>query len=189
MYFFNADGVCTPVSDHCRSWDLNGSCTACYYGYDLTKGECGTSINFPGKLQVAENPLCKAWRGDTCVECASRSYFNAAGLCMAVSDFCQTWDKHDGFCLTCYKGYELKSNSKCVLSPLETFTDTDPGCQTWKEDACINCSKNWVFGEEGYCIPVSGLCKTSEGLACTSCYKGYTLDKGQCTVNANFGSS
>lgn len=47
------------------------------------------------------------------MRCAERAYFGPKGLCIAVSDFCRTWDNYDGFCLTCYKGYNLM-NGECV---------------------------------------------------------------------------
>ena len=39
-WFMNADGVCVPVSDLCKTSDPNGNCLSCYLGYDLNNGAC-----------------------------------------------------------------------------------------------------------------------------------------------------
>lgn len=47
---------------------------------------------------------------------------------------------------------------------------------------CKACSKNWAFDANGVCQQVSPFCKTSEGLQCTSCFNGYTLNNGVCDL-------
>ena len=42
-FTFNANKVCVAVSDQCKSYDVNGSCTACFKGYDLANGVCSFS--------------------------------------------------------------------------------------------------------------------------------------------------
>ena len=37
-WVFNSQGVCCPVDDYCKEWDRDGSCVACYKGYDLENG-------------------------------------------------------------------------------------------------------------------------------------------------------
>ena len=55
----NADGVCIPVSDNCRTWDeANGNCLSCYAGYVLDQGQC---IRDPNPFIPAENSLCKTF--------------------------------------------------------------------------------------------------------------------------------
>lgn len=35
------NGVCTAVSDHCKTWDATtGDCASCYDGHDLANGQC-----------------------------------------------------------------------------------------------------------------------------------------------------
>ena len=64
------------------------------------------------------------------MKCAERAYFGPKGLCIAVSDYCRTWDNYDGFCLTCYKGYSLL-NGDCVESPEKNSAPSDIGCKRW----------------------------------------------------------
>lgn len=39
-WVFNVNGLCIPVSDLCKTFDKNGQCLTCYYGYDLVNGSC-----------------------------------------------------------------------------------------------------------------------------------------------------
>ena len=39
-WVFNSVGVCMPVSDQCKTFDLSGSCLSCYNGYNLDSGKC-----------------------------------------------------------------------------------------------------------------------------------------------------
>jgi proprotein convertase subtilisin/kexin type 5 len=112
-FYFNADKVCTAISDHCRDWNSNGECTSCYYGYSVNGASCVQDASQPIAIESANNPLCSKWEGSNCVACAFHSYLKANGICTAVNDFCNTWDKLDGNCLSCYKGYDLV-NGTCV---------------------------------------------------------------------------
>lgn len=93
-YFFNSNNICVPVSDNCREWSLNGECTSCYYGFGVVNGSCLLGEQ-PNTHDVKSNPLCAKWTLG-CVACAERSFFNANGICQAVNDNCNTWDKLTG---------------------------------------------------------------------------------------------
>lgn len=134
----------------------------------------------PSVSNVNSNPLCNHWNSSVCINCANRSYFNTNGVCTAVSDKCNTWDKLTGVCLSCYAGYDL-ANGSCTYSPSNTANPTDSGCQTWENGVCKACSTNWVFNAKGVCTPVSDLCKTFDSTGnCLTCYIGYDLSNGSC---------
>lgn len=62
---------------------------------------------------------------------------------------------------------------------------TDVGCSSWdwNKQICLKCSDNWVFNRNGLCIPVSDQCATFDNSgACVSCYKGYNLNNGKCSL-------
>lgn len=175
-YFSN--GVCTPVSDQCRTWsNTTGACLTCYNGYLLNGRNCVVDNNPTSN----NNPLCAIWDGPVCLQCAERCYFNPSGICVSVSDQCQTWDPLDGFCLTCYRGYAL-NNGLCIESP-QSQTPSDLGCAIWNSaaDLCLECSQRYFFNGQ-QCVPVSDQCQTwnlNTG-ACLTCYKGYNLMNQQC---------
>ena len=152
----------------------------CYHGYDLIKGQCIVSpIAQPTDLG------CKIWdwNKQVCLECSARWTFNSKGVCVPVSDNCNQWDA-SGACTACYKGYELVKG-QCVQSAVQQPTDL--GCKTWDWDrqVCLECSARWTFNSKGVCVPVSDNCNQWDASgACTACYKGYELVKGQCVQSA-----
>jgi hypothetical protein len=181
-YYFNQQNVCVPVSDFCSTWSSNGACNSCYGGYVLSSGTCvvNTNTNY-----VTGNPLCQTFSGQTCIACASRSYFNVYGICTTVSAQCNTFDKASGRCLSCFSGYAI-SNGECVLSSSNNGPVPDLGCARWdwNNKLCLQCSQRWNFNTNGACVPVSNDCATysSQG-ACQSCYNGYTFINGQCVAS------
>jgi len=135
MYYFNADIVCVRVNDLCRTWDNAGVCLSCYLGYILENGVCSQSPVFPGHQAAVANPLCKKWNGDVCLQCADRAYFKPDGICYSVSDNCNTWDRLDGICVSCFKGFDL-INGTCDVSSSNTAAPLDLGCKIWNGDIC-----------------------------------------------------
>ena len=87
--------------------------------------------------------------------------------------------------MTCYQGFVLNQGA-CELAP--GVEPSDLGCKLWDwaSQVCISCSTNWVFNQNGVCIPVSSQCRTFSELGqCTSCYQGYDLANGACIVSAS----
>jgi hypothetical protein len=74
-------------------------------------------------------------------------------------------------------------NGNCVYSPSNTAAPTDPGCNTWVNGVCTQCSYLWTFNSNNVCIPVSDQCKTNNGALCTSCFNGYVLVNGTCQLS------
>lgn len=183
-WYFNSNNVCQPVSDLCYTWDAQGSCLSCYGGYIISNGVC--SINTQQSSSVNGNPLCQTWVGAVCSSCATRANFDQNGICQAVDSQCQTWDSKSGLCLTCYGGYVI-SNGKCVVSAVSRPVDI--GCSSWNWNAqiCLQCSSRWYFSTVNKaCASVSDLCLTYDqnNGNCVSCYQGYTLGNGVCSLSS-----
>jgi len=118
-WYFNANGVCTPVNDYCSAWDNYGVCTACYKGYDLKDGACvladsGAQTGPAGPTDLG----CKKWdwNNQKCLECSTRWYFGYDGICKKVDDNCASWEQY-GACTACYPGYVVNDGA-CVVSNL-----------------------------------------------------------------------
>lgn len=177
-WVFNENGNCVPVSDQCREHNEKGLCTSCFLGYDIKDGAC---LYNPNNQPSNGDAGCKVWNYNTksCDDCSDFWTFDQNKVCKPVSDLCSTFDKTTGDCTSCYRGYDLQGTT-CVYSPSNVAPPTDPGCKVWSNGLCLECSERWAFNADKICVTVSDLCKTSEGLTCTSCFKGYVLDNGAC---------
>ena len=141
----------------------------------------------PNEFRPPTDDLCKEWKGRVCLNCAERAYFDDQGKCTKVDDNCNTWDRFDGSCLTCYKGYSL-NGAACVRDAV--VGPTDLGCKTWDWDnqVCLACSARWVFNAAGVCVPVDDFCAThNQDGSCATCYKGYSLNGAACVRDAVVG--
>ena len=184
-WFFNADKVCAPISDLCSEWNADGTCSACYYGYIVSKGACVENNDV--SVVPNSNLLCRTWSGKTCTECADRTYFNKNGLCTPVSAQCNTFDKSTGHCLTCFAGYDVVDGA-CVYSPANTAAPADLGCANWdwNNQVCLACSKRWAFNANKICVPVADQCAThADNGNCLACFKGYDLKDGKCLFSTS----
>ena len=65
-------------------------------------------------VQNVKDSLCAEWNGDICTKCSLGSYINKNGLCTQVDSSCQSFNKLNGDCLSCYSGYALSSTNKCI---------------------------------------------------------------------------
>lgn len=177
---FNANKVCTAVSDQCKAWDSNGLCTACFKGYDLKSGSCVAS---PSNNAKPSDIGCAQWDWDNqiCLKCSKNWVFNTKGTCIQVSSQCLT-SNTNGQCTSCYKGYDLV-NGICYFSPSNNAKPLDLGCAKWDWDnlICLQCSTNWIFNADKVCIQVDPLCSSfSSSGTCTACFSGYNLSNGKC---------
>jgi proprotein convertase subtilisin/kexin type 5 len=179
-WVFDSNGLCITVSDQCRTANTNGLCDSCYRGYDLVNGSCVFSSSNSAPLADAG---CKVWNwtANSCEVCSSSWYF-VNGVCAQISNLCKSSDSN-GLCLSCYLGYDLV-NGTCLVSSSNFAPPTDPGCSDWVNGVCKACSNWWAFNSNGVCTAVSSLCKTNQGLDCTSCYNGYVLTNGSCLLSS-----
>lgn len=58
----------------------------------------------------------------TCLRCTERAYFYQMGICKGVDTNCYIWDLFDGYCLSCYKGYNLKNGLVFLLVIIDQVT-------------------------------------------------------------------
>lgn len=166
------DGICVVANPNCRirssSYPFN--CVACFPGYTLSGSSC-----LPNPVN---NPLCAVFdQYGACTVCSFRSIKNALGVCVEVNPLCNTYDGN-GFCLSCYQGYILNGGS-CILP-------SDPNCLIWSGSTCVQCIP-WTYYNGTKCVQVSTACRTFSSVTglCTSCYTGWTLSNGVCSVNAD----
>ena len=177
-WVFNTNGVCVPVSDQCNTFDRSGNCVSCYKGYSLSNGKCVLA-----SVQSVSDVGCGLWdwNNQKCLQCSNNWVFNTNGVCVAVSDQCNTFDPK-GKCIRCYSGYNLVDGA-CILAPIQSPSDLGCGTWDWKNQKCLQCSSKWVFNTNGVCVPQSDLCKLFDKSGhCLDCYKGYNLVSGKCVL-------
>ena len=110
-WYFNKAGVCTPVSDLCKTSDPNGNCLSCYDGYRINVGNCEADVvKKPSDLGCGKWD----WSNQVCVACSNGFVFNKANVCTPISDLCKTYST-TGACASCFKGYNL-IDEECVFS-------------------------------------------------------------------------
>ena len=73
-------------------------------------------------------------------------------------------------------------NGLCKISPVKDVANIDSFCAEWDNLSCQKCAERAYFGQIGFCNPVSDYCRTWDTYDgyCLTCYKGYTLDNGEC---------
>lgn len=113
-WVFNANNICVPVSDFCKTSNLNGACTSCYSGYDLNNGACLVS---PSNTIRPSDLGCSNWdwNKNICLTCSTNWFFNSNKVCSQVSDLCKSHSSN-GKCTSCYDGYDLAADGSCSLS-------------------------------------------------------------------------
>lgn len=178
--YYMMQGACTRVSPLCKTYSTSsGSCLTCYPGYYLAGGACWAG-NDPNL-----DPNCNL-RGTTgeCLQCIASYYISSNGYCKASDPLCKTFNRTNGHCLTCYKGYVLKE----TVCAMETTGVTDPNCLKFLPSGlCQECYTSfYVLG--GVCKEVNPLCKTSNSSdgTCLSCYPGYSLSNGFCIIPVTY---
>ena len=78
-------------------------CLSCYNGFTLVNNTCIKSAE-----EETANRFCAEWLEGFCVLCSKGSVMDGFGHCKLVSPLCRTYDEHNGYCLSCYDGFELK---------------------------------------------------------------------------------
>jgi hypothetical protein len=176
-YFQN--GVCVQANVLCMTFNtINGYCLSCYNGYSLSSGNCYRSSN---NNSQPSDLLCAIWNGNVCQQCAKTAYFYN-GVCTQSNPLCKTFNTNNGWCLSCYSGYNLQ-NGQCIIA---TNAPTDLLCAQWNNGICTQCATTAYF-RNGVCTQSNPQCRTfdqSNGL-CLSCYNGYILSSGNCNVAPN----
>ena len=121
------DDQCVAVSDDCKDFDReDGSCTECYWGWELEEGVCYDPAaeeegdGDDGTWHSHDDPNCKIPGDDACQECYSYWYPSEEdGYCTEVSSQCNGYDKTNGHCEGCWSGWYLNSDGACRDYPEE----------------------------------------------------------------------
>ena len=99
-FYFNLQSVCVQFDTNCQTFNqMTLACIQCYTGYALSNGACILDTS----SQVNSNPFCSKWAGNTCLSCATDTYFNVNGICQQIDVNCKTFS--NGNCIACYSGY------------------------------------------------------------------------------------
>lgn len=138
-YIFNNNGVCCLIDRNCEIFNIAvGVCERCYTGFHVdANGTC--------TLRALSDPSlvgCAEWKQNQCVACSALYYFNANGVCTAVSDQCRDWNRTTGACTECYFGY-IVQDGNCVVdpsAPLSNDVKANPLCHTWGAKGCEACA-------------------------------------------------
>jgi hypothetical protein len=164
-YYLTADYECVALPRYCTEVDAHGMCTACETGYEVSKtGKC---VKIVVTLPSVDN-------------CAEYVYVDVKGK--MYSKWIYGCKK---VCKVCKYGYELV-DGECVPCEEEVSVgDDNPFCIERNADGdCCKCAFRTYLNKEGICTPVSDYCETwnQKTGACTCCYDGYMLVKGDCVL-------
>ena len=100
--FYISASICKQVNQLCKTTNYSdGSCLSCYPGYSLLQGNCVIPNNYNFQ---AQNPYCSVFNNSQCVKCQT-GYYLTNTSCTMIDPQCQNFDKEQGKCITCYKGY------------------------------------------------------------------------------------
>ena len=101
---------------------------------------------------------------------------NFEGKCQTVSVDCRTYDSFNGQCTSCYSGFALASDGKCLKDQIKN------GCAALDDNGvCTRCGAGFYLNA-GKCIQIDPQC-AQFNLAtktCAGCYSGYSLLNGVC---------
>lgn len=172
-YFLNPNRQCIMQNNLCATINpQTGECTSCYQGYQLNAGNCTIRLS---------DPNCKSFNQDgSCRECSASFYFNGA-KCLRVNPLCASINQQTGECTSCYQGYIL-NNGNCTIGSSVAVAN----CRTVLNGICQSCSAGFFRAPNNTCQQISPLCATADQNtgACLSCYNGYSLQNGGCSLSA-----
>jgi hypothetical protein len=172
--FMNRSGLCQVVSINCNTYNtMDGSCTSCFAGFELTGGKCQPSLSASS---------CSQFNKDgSCAKCGAGSYLSA-GQCIAIDPQCADFDTNTQSCQGCYAGYSIL-NGACQISKVDSQYEVE-NCYAYdRRNACIKCYERY-FLSGNRCRSVNVFCKTYDGNTgnCLSCYSTFTLRNGACVT-------
>ena len=109
--FMNTKGLCQLVNINCNTYNsADGSCTSCFAGFSLLKGECSQSLS-PSSCN-------KFNKEGSCAQCGQGSYL-FGGQCIAIDPQFALFDERAQICLSCYQGYAIL-NGVCQISKVDS---------------------------------------------------------------------
>ena len=95
-----------------------------------------------------------------CLEC-SFGFYKSGSECLRGEINCKTFDAQRGLCLSCYVGYSLNGQSRCLLDDRVYLYQgcSRVGLNASNENVCLECSSGYYFNYEWNCELVDTLCK------------------------------
>lgn len=167
-------GKCQVQNPLCKTLDVNtGGCLSCWPGYTLANSNCIVT-----QIQVQADPYCINFINGVCTNCSSGYYYNSNDrICKALDPICKTSDMTNGRCASCYPGYILNDQYKCVVAPVVQIAN----CNTVSNGVCVECLPGY-YTYNGACSAVSILCASYNPQTgqCTSCVDRHYLQGGVC---------
>ncbi|KAE8301306.1 VSP [Giardia duodenalis] len=188
----SADGISVCASCHSTCAECNGnaeatSCTACYPGSVLSKGNGGaTGTCIPECTgRYAENceaGQCTAVVGGSkyCSKCKA-GFAPVDGVCVPITQrtIAGCNPGQDGTCTSCKDAY-FKESGGCYQS---TTYPGDKLCTTASQGKCTTCANGQAADNQGSCPACpDGCSKCTAGSSpqqCSECFPGYYLDAGK----------
>lgn len=112
-----------------------------------------------------------------------QGYTIVKGKCEQRDDLCANFSQIQNKCLSCYAGYNLNSESKCVVTPIGTTGIEDINCIKIQGKECIKCADGYYLNPQKKCQQANPQCRSiSVDGKCTSCYQGFDLKAGDCII-------
>lgn len=107
------------------------------------------------------------------------------GKCIRFNPLCATINTQNGRCTGCYPGYIL-NNGNCSVGTSVTVAN----CRTVQNGICQSCSTGYYRAANNTCQQISPLCATADQNSgmCLSCYNGYQLQNGVCSLSATIAN-
>ena len=80
----------------------------------------GAAANNLRNTVAYSDPFCNTFSADglCCLKCSFHYFMDCDGKCVAVSDWCKTWNKKTGECTSCFEGYGKPVNGVCSNIPV-----------------------------------------------------------------------
>ena len=94
-FYLAVNAKCTAANPACNTYSLaNGSCTACFAGYEVQAGNCVLS-----KQVAIANCNSIDPKTGKCLKCSIGFYFDANGFCLQQNPNCKTFNPLLSLCL------------------------------------------------------------------------------------------
>lgn len=146
--FAAVNGNCRQLPPNCVSADPNGNCNSCQQGFTLAAGgACVSSVSIAN---------CRIVAAGGCRECSAGYWLNGQ-TCQQVNSQCATFNPSNGYCTSCYQGYQLnQGNGLC-----QQATNRDRNCQQFGPDGnCNKCFPSYFLNNNRQCLLQNNLCAT-----------------------------
>lgn len=182
-------GLCVACPSGCASCDVSGSCYSCLASFYLFQGHC---LNCPALCSsCTDGSTCTGCSSgilvsNLCITCQDTTYGGSAGCtaCVASNNFIS--------CTVCQDMYYLDANGVCqscaaAITGAVRCRDANTPTQCQNDYSSTLNLRYYLVGIT--CIANIKNCRKIADINanCSSCYSGYTLNSGTCTLCAFTG--